>query len=362
MTVKSVETREAWALFRKMLDDMSAVIESDAETELETLEGLRVLGRTASLCLELNLDVDPDAPRFFSMATPDRFVGGPNPHGEYYLTMLDGARAYRVRGERGSTVYLGFQVLAGRGLTPRRMATYHSDQDLVVAPDGTFSFVLAAEKPTPRELAGDPWVEMPDDASAMVVREYIADREAERPARLSIEALDPAGPPATTDASVAERLTSAAWTMAKLMTLHRTVLPELLERPNQFVTAEAAALGSENTTPDNLYMLAGFRFAEDEALAIELTPPQTRFWSVTLESIWHECIEPRRRRSSISSGDAVVRPDGTVRLVVAHRDPGAANWLDTGGRGRGFVTFRWLDNPSTPPVTAQVLPLSQAGD
>ena len=164
MTVKSEKTTAAWKLFRKMLDDMTEVVESDAENDFEKLEGLRVVGRTASLCLELNLDVDPDAPRFYSMTTPDRFVGGPNPDGNYYLTMLDGRVGYRIRGERGTTAYLGFQVLAGTGLSPRRMGSYVSDRDLVISSDGTFSFVLAASKPTPRELDGNPWVEMPDDA------------------------------------------------------------------------------------------------------------------------------------------------------------------------------------------------------
>lgn len=361
MTAESSKTTEAWKLFRKMLDDMTAVVEEDAESELERMEGLRAIGRTAALCLELNLDVVAEAPRFFAMATPERFVGGPNPDGTYYLSMLDGGRAYRVGGERGTTAYLGFQVLAGRGLAPRRMATYVSDRDLVTSADGRFSFVLAATEPSAAELAGDPWVEMPEDASALVVREYISAREAETGARLRIEALKPAGPPTTRDDAIAEQLTSAAWTMAKLMTLHRTVMPELLEKPNRFFSAEAAALGSENTTPDNLYMIGSFQLGEDEALAIDLEPPKTRYWSATLESVWHECIEPRRRSSSITNAGVAARPDGKVRLVVAHRDPGVPNWLDTGGRRRGFVTLRWLDNPSAPPVETGVVPLAEAG-
>ena len=138
-------------------------------------------------------------------------------------------------------------------------------------------------------------------------------------------------------------------------------MPGLLEKPNQFFSAEADELGSENTTPDNLYMLGSFRLTPDEALVIELTPPATRYWSVTLENVWHECIEPRRR-SSISNAGAAARPDGTVRLVVAHEDPGATNWLDTGGRSRGFITVRWLDNPSPPPVKTKVVPLAEASD
>ncbi|MBW2289048.1 MAG: DUF1214 domain-containing protein [Deltaproteobacteria bacterium] len=362
MTLRSDKTTEAWQLFRKMLDDMTQMVESDAENELEKLEGLRVLGRTAALCLELNLDVEEDAPRFYSMATPVRFVGGPNPSGGYYLTMIDGTRGYRIRGIRGTSTYLGFQILAGRGLTPRRMGAYHSDRDLALSPDGTFSFVLAASEPDFEDSGAEQWVRIPDDSSAIVVREYMSDPEAETPAQLSIEPLQAPGPPVTNDEEIAEKLTAAAWTMAKLMTLHHTVMPELLEQPNRFFTAEAAELGSENTTPDNLYMFGTFRLADDEALVIELSPPATRYWSVTLESVWHECIEPHRRRSSITNGGAIARPDGTVRLVIAHRDPGAANWLDTGGRGRGFITVRWLDNPSAPPASTELVPLSEASD
>ena len=110
------------------------------------------------------------------------------------------------------------------------MAAYVSDRDLKVGDDGTFSFVLAAEEPTAAELAGDAWVAIPEDASAIVVREYIADRADRGPAELTIEPLDaPALPPPPTDAVIAEQLTGMAWTIAKLTTLHRTIKPELLD-------------------------------------------------------------------------------------------------------------------------------------
>ena len=83
-----------------------------------------------------------------------------------------------------------------------------------------------------------------------------------------------------------------------------------------------------------------------EALLLELDPPDTRYWSVTLENIWHECIDPRRRRSSLTNAAAVADADGTVRSsIAADRPRRAPNWLDTGGRHRGFVIVRWLDNP-----------------
>ncbi len=353
---------EGWRLVRQMLVDMTAMIEADAETEWELLEGLRVLGRATALCSELSLDIDHQAPWFFSMNAPARLIGGPNPDGEYFLAMIDGRHRYRVRGCRGTTAYLGFQVLAGAGLTPRRMAAYVSDRDLTMTGDGQFSFVLAAHPPTSEELAGDRWVAVPEDSSAIVVREYIGDRTGERPAELSIEPLDPLPPPARlTDAQLGEQLTGMAWTIAKLTTLHRTIRPDILDAPNQLFTAEAADLGAAETTPDNLYMIGTFRLAADQALVIDLEPPNTRYWSITLENIWHECIDPRRHRSSITNAGAVPRDDGTVRIVVSGRDGEVDNWLDTGGRPRGFVVVRWLDNPDPPHVCTRVLPIAEVG-
>jgi hypothetical protein len=349
-----------------MLDDMAAMVRTEAETELELVEGFRVLARVSALCAELSFDIDPESPWFFSMNTEARLVGGPNPDGEYHLAMIDGSRRYRVSGRRGTSAYLGFQVLAGRGLTPRRMAAYVSDRDLTLDGEGRFAFVLAPGEPSAEDLDGARWVPVPDDASGIVVRQYIADRAAERPAELAIVNLDPVGPPALpTDDAVAEQLTAMAWTIAKLMTLHRTVLPEALDHPNELFTVEAGALGDENTTPDNLYALGTWRLAPDQALELEFTPPGTRYWSVTVENIWHECIDTRRRTSSVTNAGLPLRPDGTARVVVATERPTSADdgttvWLDTGGRHRGFIVVRWLDNPEPPEIRTAVRTLGEA--
>ena len=152
---------EAWQLVRTMLDDMTTMVRDDAETELELIEGLRVLARATALCSELSVDIDVDRPWFFPMITEARLIGGPNPDGEYYLAMIDGSRRYRIRGVRGTSAYLGFQVLAGVGLTPRRQAAYLSDRDLQLDADGRFTVVVSATKPSADELDGGSWLEVP---------------------------------------------------------------------------------------------------------------------------------------------------------------------------------------------------------
>ena len=145
-----------------------------------------------------------------------------------------------------------------------------------------------------------------------------------------------------------------AWSLMKLATLHRTIKPELLNAPNTLLTAEAADLGAADTTPDNLYMMGTFRLDPDQALVLDIAPPDTRYWNVTLESIWHECLEPRRRHSSVTN--RAVQPDanGRVRIAISAQDFGFGHWLDTGGRHRGFMVLRWLDNPNPPDVTVSV--------
>ncbi len=248
-----------------MIGDITNIVTEDAETDRELIEGLGVISRVTALCSELTVEADPELPWFFDMCSPTRLVGGPNPDGRYLLAMIRGDRGYRVTGTRGTTAYLGFQVLAGTGMTPRRMAAYVSDTDLKLD-GGGFALVFSAAEPSAADLDGAQWVQIPDDATSIVVREYIADAETEQSAVLHIDPLsEPQAPHAPSDDEAAEQFTAMAWTIMKLTTLHRTIKPELLTQPNKLMTAEAADLGAADTTPDNLYMIGTFRLDLDES-------------------------------------------------------------------------------------------------
>ncbi|MGZ8801822.1 MAG: DUF1214 domain-containing protein [Mycobacterium sp.] len=344
---------ESWRFVQQMLADLTQTVTEDATNERELLEGLRVLAKVTALCTELSVEADPLRPHFFDMCTDTRMIGGPNPDGRYLLAMIRGDRSYRISGKRGSTAYLGFQVLAGTGLTPRRMAGYVSDTELE-CDSGSFALLLSASEPSPGVLGDAQWLPIPTDASAVVVREYIGDPRDEQPASMAIECLDSEALQPFSDAEAAEAFTAMAWTIVKLATLHRTIKPELLTQPNTLVTAAAAELGGADTTPDNLYMMGTFALTADESLVLEFTPPDTRYWNVTLENIWHECLEPRHRHSSVT--DKGVKPDvdGLVRIAIGAKDFGHGHWLDTGGRHRGFVVLRWLDRPDAPTVRTTV--------
>jgi Protein of unknown function (DUF1214) len=338
------KTLESWRFVQQMLADVTRMVADDALDERELLEGLRVIAKVTGLCTELSVEADAERPRFFDMCSPTRMIGGPNPDGRYLLAMIRGDRTYRVTGTRGSTAYLGFQVLAGTGLTPRRMAGYVSDTDLKLS-SGSFALVFSEAEPPADVLGAAQWIPIPPDASSIVVREYIGDAATEETATMAIDCVDTEPLQPITDAEAAEQFTAMAWTIVKLATLHRTVKPELMTQPNELLTAQAAELGSADTTPDNLYMIGTFALQPDESLVLEFRPPDTRYWNITLESIWHECLEPRHRHSSVTNKGVRADPDGIVRIAIGARDFGHGHWLDTGGRRRGFVVLRWLDNP-----------------
>jgi hypothetical protein len=53
------------------------------------------------------------------------------------------------------------------------------------------------------------------------------------------------------------------------------------------------------------------------------------------------------------------RADGTVRLVVAHADPGVANWIETAGHRRGTMCLRFVGAKKHPEPRARVVGLGE---
>jgi hypothetical protein len=43
----------------------------------------------------------------------------------------------------------------------------------------------------------------------------------------------------------------------------------------------------------------------------------------------------------LNGTQAQADPDGMIRIVVADRNPGVTNWVETLGHRKGFLQFRW---------------------
>ena len=62
-----------------------------------------------------------------------------------------------------------------------------------------------------------------------------------------------------------------------------------------------------------------------------------------------ESLDYRYYTICINSQSAKLNDDGTVTVVVAHKDPGASNWIETAGHFEGTMCWRWYRPVTIPP-------------
>jgi hypothetical protein len=100
-----------------------------------------------------------------------------------------------------------------------------------------------------------------------------------------------------------------------------------------------AALGAAQAT--NVYSGGVYELGPDEALVIEeRIPVPPLYVGFNLSNLWGESFDYANHTSSLNGVQAELDPDGVLRYVVAHRDPGVPNWLDTTGHPEGFMGLR----------------------
>ena len=103
------------------------------------------------------------------------------------------------------------------------------------------------------------------------------------------------------------------------------------------------------------YLEGWWRLGEDEALLVDLPAAAFEggpYWGFLLYNVWGESFDWRNRRVSLNSREVERGADGGARIVVAHRDPGVPNWIDTAGHLEGSMSLRWIRNTGDLPKVA----------
>lgn len=311
---------------------------------------------------------DPAHPCFRRIVSPTRKFTGDNADAIYFDTAVDPARAYRVRGETAGAVYVSLTIESGAqdGRFGSRTAGVINDTGFDVAPDGSFEVYFGGP---PRDRS---WIALPPDAARITTRHYF---EEERAAaadprvqiRLEIEVLgEPAPPPPPPhDAGVAAGIERVI-NFVRSRTLDmgppgsREQPAFVSTTPNQFpppVKPGDFALAAA----DAAYSMAPFVLAPDDALVITARWPQCRCANVSLWNRHLQTFDFAHRQVSLNRRQTQADADGRFRIVLAHRDPGVANWLDTEGRPFGVVFWRYMlpEGPIETPVST-VVPFDQA--
>ncbi|HIF99629.1 MAG TPA: DUF1214 domain-containing protein [Myxococcales bacterium] len=321
-------------------------------------EGYRYISRLVRVALESYIEfADPAAPVLRRPAHETVKIGADNPDNHYQSAAISGQYEYRIRGQRGSVYYLGLGTYAGNyGSDERRGQTgYIEASDLEIDSEGRFEIQVSCRRPA----SGKNWLPMERDTSSLIVRQTYQDRRLEQIADLNLERIGGSGPPAPlTPLALDSGLAAAAAYVRGTANLFCEWSEGFRGELNALPVFDPAVARAAHGDPHIQYYHGYWELGPDEALLIEVKPPVCEYWNFQLNNHWMESLDYRYHRIDLNHHAAVQAADGTVRLIVAHKDPGLPNWLDTASHRRGTMCLRWIRAQTHPQPVTRVLPLA----
>ncbi|MET0237806.1 MAG: hypothetical protein ABW224_24420 [Kibdelosporangium sp.] len=306
-------------------------------TELDLSEGYEYLAGSIRASLQMAWAYDRDFPFFTQSTGPYTKMGLDNPDTLYFHAYIRQDAEYVVSGRRGSTADLSFQVLNGDYSpvdVPDSLAAF-DDRAIDIAEDGTFEIRFG---PGP---AGPNYFTLGEGSSMLIVREVYSDWTNEQRGMIRIHRVDTAGsaPPAPAKDLMAKR-----YGVAGKMLIGR--LKTFLAFPNWFyLKLPVNTMTEPRSTPGGLTTqfssVGHYDLAGDQAMIITVPASEAPYQGFQLGSMWYISLDDINHQTSLTADQARIDPDGRIRYVVAERDPGLANWIETTGHTRGYLQIRW---------------------
>ncbi len=358
----STETRiadgSAWRDFCRALEAAGDTIlrEGTPTDAFNRAEGVRYLSRLVRAGLESFVESsDPRYPRFFQLSNETIKIGNDNPDNLYHNANITGAYDYRISGNRGSVPYLTFGTKGGGYESDGTMVpTGQLDlEDMTCSPNGDFEIIVSA-----KQQPGN-WLPMQQNTSTMVVRQTFNLRANETPASYSIECLNPDASDSLRPEALEPALARAAAFVKGTANVFVDWMNGFSQHENALPPNDQAVCQRAGGDSNIYYHNSAWRLAPDEALLIEATPPECATWNLQISNHWMESLDYRYHRIHVNKFTAHYEPDGSVRIVLAHRNPGAAfpNWLETCDHDRGAMLFRYVGATEFPPIATRVVKL-----
>ncbi|HEX5143576.1 MAG TPA: DUF1214 domain-containing protein [Mycobacterium sp.] len=369
------ESSAAWHELLSEFADFDALFTDGPRAvrgEAAVTEGYRFLATMLAMSLDVTLFADAIAPRFFDLTTPfrqDRRQGGDNTDCYYSYAVVDPRRTYRVSGHPHESDMYSLTVYnePEAGAWPNRTVGLLYDEAMPLDADSRFSCILGPQRPDGYD---GPFIELSDDAHAILTRDYHFNPTVTRRVDWDIEVIDHAGLPALPDKS---DISTAAKLRAALRYTKETLAIAPLPLPQR--TPDAPD-GSHNTLAppyrtggathgysmqDAVYCIGTFALEPGEALIIHSTHPKCRFWNFTLWNQFMAAVDTDYSRSGINGGSAVPNSDGSVTIVISRELLEHPNALSTKDHAEGMMSFRWFfadDLPEHP--TTRLVSVAEA--
>lgn len=301
-------------------------------TEADLLEGYEYLSGRIRMAMQMAFDHDTDRPLFINPTHQFSRQGLDNPDAVYFNAFLREGVEYVVRGRRGTSADLSFQVMGG-AYTADSAATSlmaFDDRELEIADDGTFELTFVAEP----------------GAKTLIVREVFNDWDTEERGLLTIERADTLGKPARelTETLLRKKYEVAARSLVG--SIHTWfAFPQFFQykEPVNTLTAPQSTPGGLASQRSSI---GHYELTEDEAMIVSVPKcDDCTYQAIQIGSDWYASTDYETHQTSLTKAQAVTDPDGVMRFVISEQPPadGApiANWLETTGHRTGSMMLRW---------------------
>ncbi|MGD1172644.1 DUF1214 domain-containing protein [Mycobacterium seoulense] len=339
--------QQAWSEFCARLQKAGEQVfkQANPASGAQRVDAYRFLTQNLGQAFDLALETrDTRYPVLHTFCGPTRKLGGDCADFTYQQAWIDGQSTYRLAGTRGTARFFNITVHGPRTPGPGVLHEPFGDMpqanllghQLQIDHGGEFELYIGGPERGPN------WLPTTAESRKLFIRQGF-DRWDELPAQLRIERIDMASPkPLPSPTEMVEAMSWAGEFVTGLM----ADWPEFpftyggvdANRPNAFPQIAATDADTRRgRAAANMY----WELADDEALIVEFAA-HDGLWMLSNMGVFFNSMDYLYRPVSYTPSRTQADADGRVRLVMAHRDPGVRNWLDTQGFARGNLTYRHM--------------------
>ena len=268
--------------------------------------------------------------------------GGGSPNFTYRVIPIWHGYRYEVRGWATCDAPATFTFTLMPNMPVVTTVDLLDSLDVMFEPDGSFVVTIDAEPHDgqPNHLQTKP------GEMHLLIRDAVCDWVAQTPYALKVRVLDgPDRKPLDVDEKVGEcvkQMLESVYYGYYCTQTGYAVPPNHIRGP--------ASSGLSGGMPPQWGAKGNLVLEEDEALIATANNAGASFRDTQLCDMFFRARDYWESVTSLNSTQMAPDEDGQFTYVVAHRDPGVHNWLDTGGRRRSIYGHRWQAFSRTGPT------------
>jgi hypothetical protein len=349
---------QAWRDYLQVIDKARsrALASRWAQTPINRAQAMYYISMLQAFGFNLYMAPRQAYPTFFShlIFTPVEYNwGAPSPDFRYHWTAIDGARTYRIWGQRGHSSWLDIQAQRGWWGDADQSHLGNWDVDkFALGQDGSFEIIASATMQQGNWMKLDPTAHN----TCVLVRDIWDDWECEG-ASIHIELLDrkPTDTVFLHQEEIGHRLGQIAFQTRFSVDWYLASMDRIFANAGGYNRFWLPGPSPTNLggNPRASYVHMIYDLKPDQALIIETEIPNARYWSLQLADNFYQTVDYRFHQASLNNKQARLDADGKVRVVLSAVDPGVPNWVDPAGLMQGLAMWRWYlsDRFLVPTVT-----------